>query len=243
MARKRNTWFQFKQFRVDQDSCGMKVTFDACLFGALIDVTHSQRILDIGTGTGLLSLMVAQRCNAHIDAVELEADAVIQARNNVEKSPWSHQLSVIHSAIQDLPEETGLYDTIICNPPFFENSLKAENSQRNIARHTDTLDFSDLVEVISQKLTISGVAWILLPITSSVLFMKHVNTREDLRLTAQVNMRSVALKPDHRHALAIEKITVNTDSLINTTGIIGRTPNGEYSSHVKELLTPYFLSI
>ncbi|MET4758482.1 tRNA1(Val) (adenine(37)-N6)-methyltransferase [Endozoicomonas sp. NE40] len=152
MARKSNTYFQFKQFRVDQDQCAMKVTMDACLFGALVDVEESQRILDIGTGTGLLSLMAAQRSSAHIDAVELDDDAARQARQNVAQSPWSDRITVTQSAIQQFFGAPDGYDTIICNPPFFENSLKAANDKRTMARHTESLSFSDLVQATSRLL-------------------------------------------------------------------------------------------
>ena len=204
MARQSNPYFQFKQFRVNQGQCAMKVTLDACLFGALVNVEDSRRILDIGTGTGLLSLMAAQRSSAHIDAVELDSEAAYQAQQNVDQSPWQHRLQVVHSAVQDLP--TGAqYDTIICNPPFFENSLRAPDERRNRARHTDTLSFSQLAESIDQFLENDGMAWVLLPTVSTPSFLREINNRVSLCLYSSTAIRSSEERHSHRNVLTVKK--------------------------------------
>ena len=135
-----NQYFQFKQFTVQQDACAMKVTTDACLFGAWVanringlDL-KGKHFLDIGTGTGLLSLMVAQQTDASIDAVEIETAAANQAQENFEQSPWNNKLFLHNSSIQTfIPQHK--YDFIFTNPPFFFNDLKSKNHARNIALH------------------------------------------------------------------------------------------------------------
>ena len=121
------------------DRCAMKVGTDGVLLGAWADVVSARNILDIGTGTGLISLMMAQRCNARIRAVDIDADAVEQARGNVAASPWQDRIEVELQDICHFTSET-LFDVIVSNPPYFTDSLKCPGKQRNIARHTDFLE-------------------------------------------------------------------------------------------------------
>lgn len=130
-----NSYFQFRQFRVEQDRCAMKVCTDSCLFGAWVPVAHDpQRILDIGTGTGLLALILAQRTQARIDAVELHPGAAQQAMENTANSPWPDRIRVHQGDIVDYRAETP-YDLIVCNPPFFEHSLASDDDGEKLAKH------------------------------------------------------------------------------------------------------------
>src|SRR5262245_3491214 len=128
-----NNYFQFKQFTIHQDRCAMKVTTDSCLFGAWVASRESaarsspgtrRRILDIGGGTGLLALMLAQRTNAFIDSIEIDKDAFQQAEENVKASPWSDRISLYHGDAREFSFQHK-YQTIICNPPFYEKELKS----------------------------------------------------------------------------------------------------------------------
>ncbi|UYM16978.1 tRNA1(Val) (adenine(37)-N6)-methyltransferase [Endozoicomonas euniceicola] len=242
MARKSNPYFQFKQFRVNQGQCAMKVTLDACLFGALVDVEDSRRILDIGAGTGLLSLMAAQRSFAHIDAVELDSEAACQAQQNFDQSPWQQRLQVIHSAVQDLPAGTQ-YDTIICNPPFFENSLRAPDERRNIARHTDTLSFSQLAESINQLLENDGMAWVLLPTVSTPSFLREINSRTRLCLYSSTVIRSSEERNSHRNALAIKKLSQSQPYIASEKRVTIYDKDHRYTQQVTRLLEDYFLKL
>src|SRR5688572_25058776 len=139
-----NTYFQFKQFTIHQDRSAMKVTTDACLFGAWCATEINQdnkRLLDIGTGTGLLSLMIAQKNKLLIDAVEIEEQAAVQAVENVKASPWKESVHVIHKNIRDFNSEKK-YNYIISNPPFYENELSGERMEKNIAHHDAGLKMS-----------------------------------------------------------------------------------------------------
>ena len=231
----KNSYFQFKQFRVNQDKCGMKVTSDACLFGAMVDVEHSKRILDIGAGTGLLSLMAAQRSSAHIDAVELDDSATEQTRENFLNSPWAVQLNVHHCAIQTFSADS--YDTIICNPPFFTDSLKAPCEKRTLARHTDSLEFSELAMAIQRLLNSSGKAWLLLPIEAAERFIKIIQSTSELFLHQKITLRTPSKKQPHRAVLVINKeesgYTERCVAMFKSANV--------FSDSAKPLLEPYYL--
>ena len=154
--------FTFKQFEVRQERCAMKVGTDGVLLGAWARVGHCHRVLDMGTGTGLVALMTAQRSQAHIVAIDLDADAVAQATENAFSSPWSSRIQVVEAdarAVSDIHP----FDAILCNPPFFENSLKCPDSARTMARHTDTLTFDELARSASRLLSPEGELSVVIP--------------------------------------------------------------------------------
>ena len=158
---------RFKQFALAQDRCAMKIGTDGVLLGAWASCEEANTILDIGTGTGLIALMLAQRnLLAKIDAVEINADAAQQATENMQQSPWANRLTVFTSSLQIFAQEKKAkkYDLIVSNPPFFSNSLHSPKSKsRNQARHTDTLSFSDLLLYTSQLLSLDGHFCLILP--------------------------------------------------------------------------------
>lgn len=168
--------FTFKQFVVHQSRCAMKVGTDGVLLGAWAHVASCRHILDLGTGTGLVSLMAAQRSRAHIVAVDLDADAVAQAADNVAASPWSERISVLQADARTLgcegspwaesfPSGTPapLFDAILCNPPFFAHSLKSPDAARTMARHTDTLSFDELAHTAARLLAPRGELSVVIP--------------------------------------------------------------------------------
>ena len=158
-----NPYFAFKQFTVRHDRCAMKVGTDGVLLGAWTDLSHSRRILDIGTGTGLIALMLAQRCmDARITAIDLDSAAVEQAQENIQASPWKDRIEALQQDICTYPPN-GTFDTIVSNPPYFIDSLKCPDGQRNTARHTDTLDADRLIGKVSELLTSDGRFSIILP--------------------------------------------------------------------------------
>jgi tRNA1Val (adenine37-N6)-methyltransferase len=160
----RNSYFQFKQFRIEQGRAAMKVSTDACIQGAWTPVSSIvSSALDIGTGTGLLSLMLAQRNKkVSIDAIELDSEAAQQAKDNVASSPWKERITVMEADVRTFPF-TRSYDLVICNPPFFSNSLLGPRDERNKARHTLSLSFQELFEVIRDNLADGGYGSIMLP--------------------------------------------------------------------------------
>jgi tRNA1Val (adenine37-N6)-methyltransferase len=157
-----NPYFSFKQFTVRHDRCAMKVGTDGVLLGAWTDVTGVRRLLDVGTGTGLIALMLAQRnAVAQIDAIDIDGDAVAQARENVLASPWSERIRVMEGDVC-LYEGRAAYDLIVSNPPYF-NALKCPDAQRHAARHTDSLSFRGLTAAASRLLTAEGRLAVVIP--------------------------------------------------------------------------------
>ena len=158
-----NSFFTFKQFTIHHDRCAMKVGTDGVLLGAWVNLRNSHRILDIGTGTGLIALMMAQRCNdSNITAIDIDTEAVSQANENIQASPWKERVIAMQQDIRSFhPDES--FDTIVSNPPYFVNSLKSSDSQRNTARHTDSLSAEDLMQKAAELLTEDGHFSIILP--------------------------------------------------------------------------------
>lgn len=234
-----NDYFQFKEFTIHQGDCAMKVSTDACYFGAIVDVSKAKSILDIGAGTGLLSLMIAQRSNAQINAVELDENAFNQARKNVEESPWSFQIT--HSSVQDYTlTNNSEFDHIICNPPFFVNSMKSEAKERNMARHTDTLSFDDLNDSIKRLLSDSGKASILLPISEKERFLASAS-KANLHLINQITFKDKPSSND-RKARVILVLSKHNKPVEKTMHYL-KNEDGEYSEEFKVLLKPYYLHL
>jgi len=160
-----NPYFSFKQFTVYHDRCAMKVGIDGVLLGVWCNVQDNGKILDIGTGTGLIALMLAQRCNSEIDAIDIDANAVLQAADNIDHSPWSTRLNVEEISLQDFATNTEKrYDLIVSNPPYFVNSLKAPCEERSTARHTGSLTHEELISNAIILLQPTGRICIILPV-------------------------------------------------------------------------------
>jgi len=164
-----NSYFQFKQFTVHQDKCAMKVTTDACLFGAWTaqevrsQVSGVRSLLDIGAGTGLLSLMLAQKNpGANIMAIEIDKDAASQARENFDASPWKDRVAVIEGDVTH-HAFPGKFDLLISNPPFYEKELRSGTERKNIAYHSDNLTLQELLQAIKTNLSADGNFFLLLP--------------------------------------------------------------------------------
>jgi tRNA1Val (adenine37-N6)-methyltransferase len=157
--------FHFKQFSIDDSKAAMKIGTDAVLLGAWTPCNYGNRILDIGTGSGILTIMMAQRNpDVEIDAVEIDPDATAQAKLNAQLSPWNDRIHIFNLSVQEFSlAKMNSYNLIICNPPFFTNSLKAPDNKRNLARHNNSLPVEDLLESTSKMLTEDGKAVFIIP--------------------------------------------------------------------------------
>lgn len=163
--------FKFKQFVIHQDKCAMKVGTDAVLLGALADGSKAASILDIGTGTGIISIMLAQKTTAEIDAIDIDDFAYEQAKENVRLSPWSSKINVYHISLQEYALSCRKkYDLIVSNPPYFVDASKAPAKARNKARHSeDSLPFDELAKGVEKLLRRGGHFCVILPYKESGL--------------------------------------------------------------------------
>jgi len=167
----RNNWFEFKQFRIEQHRAAMKVGTDGVLLGAWTPVGEAQRILDVGTGTGLIALMLAQRSASIIDAIEIDTPASEEARFNFEQSKWNSRLKVINMDFFPFSGlSSGSYDLIVSNPPYFVNSLKSSNKALAVARHNQMLTFQNLISGARKLLENNGRFCVIIPFGSFTEF-------------------------------------------------------------------------
>jgi tRNA1Val (adenine37-N6)-methyltransferase len=235
-----NTHFAFKQFTIHQDQTAMKVTTDACILGAYTDTKDALTILDIGAGTGLLSLMLAQKSDAKIDAVETDKNAYNQAVGNINQSVFNDKIRVYNVTIQSyIPnlDATGFsYDLIISNPPFFHNHLKSEKVSRNNSLHTDTLSFEDLLSSVLRLLSPNGIFVVLLPAYER-LILEQLAIEKELHPQKKLTIR-------HRKGGKILRIITTfgriKKEIINEELII-KNPDESYSIDFQTLLKDYYL--
>lgn len=160
-----NPFFSFKQFTVYHHRCAMKVGIDGVLLGTWADVNCANKVLDIGTGSGLIALMLAQRSNAHITAIDIEPNAVLQIEENIENSPWKDRIRSKEISIQQFAATTDeKFDLIVSNPPYFVNSLKNISANKTTARHTDSLTHEELMIGAKKILADNGRICLILPV-------------------------------------------------------------------------------
>jgi tRNA1Val (adenine37-N6)-methyltransferase len=239
-----NAYFDFKQFRIAQDRCAMKVSTDACIQGAWLATVFRQNnpatILDIGAGTGLLSLMLAQEVpHALITAVEINEDACVQAAENVRNSPWAERVQVCGKALQDM-DDTSLYDAIICNPPFFHNHLESQDSHRSMARHSHTLSKEVLAEKVAQLLSADGKAGILYPASEWDAWIR-IARKAGLHIHSQLLIRPHLHKAPNR---VVGLMSRQAHPQTETTELcIYESGSRTYTPEFIDLLNPYYLHL
>jgi tRNA1Val (adenine37-N6)-methyltransferase len=166
-----NNYFSFKQFTIRQDKCAFKVGTDGVLLGAYADVAGAKRILDIGTGTGLIALMLAQRCEAEIAAIEPDRDSYEQACSNIESSRWSSRVKAENTYLQNFKPAGIRFDLIVTNPPFFTNSLKNPDPVKAAARHKDTLSSDELLKGVTRLMAEDGRLQVIMPYAEGNIFI------------------------------------------------------------------------
>ncbi|MEO0066171.1 MAG: hypothetical protein RI983_1497 [Bacteroidota bacterium] len=240
-----NSFFSFKSFTVHQDKAAMKVCTDACLFGAWTALhtlkPDTQHILDIGTGTGLLSLMLAQFTRAKIDAVDIDKSAAIQAEENFNKCPWKEQLFVHHQSLEDFTGgQQKKFDLIICNPPFFENQLKSIQNDRNLAMHSQQFSLNLLAGSMADVLSDNGIGSVLLPYQRS---SEWLTIAQKNQLTV---FRSCSVKQTQDHPFFRSMFLLHKSAMMSKTGLtekreeISIKMGPDYSPEFKTILKPYY---
>jgi tRNA1Val (adenine37-N6)-methyltransferase len=251
-----NTFFQFKKFIVHQAHTSMKVCTDACLFGAWTahdqELINAKSILDIGTGTGLLSLLLAQaNNNATITAVEIEEAAATEAVSNFKSSPWADQLNLVHDAIQDYSNHANtVYDIIITNPPFYEGDLESPDENKNTAAHSTALPWKVLIENATKLLSEGGSFYVLVP-TLRAYTMQKLCDNNGLQLVAEVLVHNTAKNLPIRAMQKFVKLqtgqidTEKTNDIpqVKRTKIFIKDADNNYSPEFIALLKDYYLHL
>jgi tRNA1Val (adenine37-N6)-methyltransferase len=229
--------FKFKQFEVDQTGCAMKINTDGVLLGATVTHLSPTAILDIGTGTGVIALMLAQRFpSANIHAVEIDEQAAETAGKNFQLSVFNDRLSIHHEAIEK-HDHAGQFDLIVSNPPFFVNDLKSEEFRKGIARHADEDFFSMLVKKSSALLADEGMIWLILPVKQAdevIGIAAHYN----LSLVERVHIHSDQHKPTFRQMICLKK----GEAVLKESDFYIYASLKEHTAEYKELLKDFFLA-
>lgn len=234
--------FSFKQFHIHDSHCGMPVSTDGVILGAWAPLTEAKHILDIGAGSGLLSLMAAQRSRAQITAIEVDSHATLDCQHNIHHSPWAERITLIQGCVTLWAQTSDQkYDHILCNPPYFNNGPQSKDQRRATARHTDTLNFDMLLNTIKSRLSPDGRASLILPQASLKRFLSLLSQYE-LTLLARVDIASVASKTPQRHLLLL---THQTSLLhpVHVTQLTIKNHSGAYSQEMIELTRDFYLKM
>jgi tRNA1Val (adenine37-N6)-methyltransferase len=233
-----NQEFAFKQFKIRQDKCAMKVGTDAVLLGSWVNTTNANTILDIGTGTGIIALMLAQRSNAIIDAIDIDENAFLQANENVGASKWKEHIRVHHISLQQFSQEhPDKFDLIVSNPPYFVDSSKASEASRSNARHTDQLPYHHLLNGVLSLLNPQGKFYVILPTKESEQF-RDLAEENKLFLTKLTRVITRTDKPEKRWLMRFEftRKSFSEDSIT-----IEADARHSYTDEYKELTKEYYL--
>lgn len=227
--------FQFKKFSVEQDRTAMKIGTDGVLLGAWTPIENNPfSVLDIGTGTGIIALMLAQRSHAEqIDALEIDEDAYEQATDNFENSPWNDRLFCFHAGLDEFVEEPeDEYDLIVSNPPFYSEDYKSDNEQRDLARFQDAMPFEDLIEAAALLLSENGIFSVIIPFKEEEKFLALANEYELYPLkitrvkgtpTSEIKRSLLAFSRNEISNFPIDELIIETARHIYTPEYIALT--------------------
>lgn len=225
--------FKFKQFTVTDECCAHKVGTDGVLLGAWAELIGAHRILDIGTGSGLIALMAAQRTQqAIVTGIDTDTPSVEQALKNVAASPFAHRVNIVQADVQEF--QATPYDHIICNPPYHSESLLPPDSRRAAARHTHALTLSTLISHAARLLTVNGMFHLILPTTAQAE-VATASTAQGMHLVRLTLVRTTATKPPKRMLMSWQRtdmpLPLNRSELILTDSDGHRTPEHDALTH------------
>ncbi len=235
-----NDSFAFKQFTIKQNKCAMKVSTDAVLLGAWVVPNGSNFILDIGTGTGVIALMLAQKSNATILAIDIDKDSTEQATHNVAQSVFNKKVNVVHTSFQEITKtHTQKFNLIVTNPPYFIDSLKSTGDNRKYARHNDLLPFDDLIDGVKKLLEDKGKFCLILPKNEAIIF-RELAQQKGLYLSKLMRVRTKpSIETEKRHLMQFEfKETEFSESTL----IIESEKHFDYTQEYKTLTKDYYLN-
>jgi tRNA1Val (adenine37-N6)-methyltransferase len=230
--------FHFRKFSVEDDQSSMRIGTDAVLLGAWIDPENRTEILDIGTGCGVIALMMAQKSNATITAIDIDEDSARQASANFRNSPWNGRLNAIHGSFQEFFRLPGRsFGLIMTNPPYFRNSLRSPLKSRNFARHDDQLNTDDLLTGVSRMLCTDGKFCLILPAVDATSF-QSVAKEHDLFLVRQLQVKS---KPGTKPKRIAMEFSFSPPGPVITEEIILRREDNSFTDAYRELTKDFYL--
>jgi len=231
--------FSFKHFTVNDELCAMKVGTDGVLLGAWAQ--GGKRVLDVGTGSGLIAMMMAQRFpDAEIRAIDIDEDACVQAKLNVEKNAFAGRISVENVSLQQFAKkENDAFDAIVCNPPFFDNALKNPDNKRRLARHTDSLPFRELFDYSAKLLSDAGILSVVIPCENLERFLAE-SYISGLFVVRQVLVKTVARKAPRRCLIAFSK---KRNVEVEQSCELLQNEDGSRSEWYKKLTYNFYLDI
>lgn len=232
-----NQYFDFKHFRIEQGRCSMKVGTDGVLLGAWFPMESGKRVLDIGTGTGLIAIMAAQRGAESVTGVEIDPVAAEQAHGNALNSPWADEIAIKCTDISRFTAGYG-FDRIVCNPPFFRDSLRCPDPGRNIARHNDSLSYEKLAGCAANLLVPDGLLCLVLPYDAVDVFAKCA-LNEGLNLCKRTDVVTVPGKAPKRSLVAFESQCRSLDKDVLSICDSDGKETSEYIELVKEFYLKY----
>ena len=231
-------FFQFKQFKVYHGKSSMKVGTDAVLLGCYLPIENCKNILEIGCGSGVISLVAAQRSEASILGIDIHKDSVLQAQQNYDISPWASLLTSQQISLQELAENNNQrFDCIMSNPPFFENSMKSPSSKRNLARHNDSLSPTDLILSVKKLLNPNGILSLVLPKTEGEDLIR-LSIKHGFFLKKKVLVFPKASKDYNRVIFDLIQVPMPT----TCEKLIIREENNEYTVKYRELTKDFYLA-
>ena len=232
--------FRFKQFSVEDDRSTMLIGTDAILLGAWAEPSIAKSILEIGTGCGVISLMLAQQSNAHIDAIDIDEESVKQAESNFRQSPWNDQLHPQLISLQEFTVKSGKqYDLVITNPPYFIDSLQSPSEKKNRARHTTKLSRNELIKSIRSLLKPEGDFLIILPFEESRK-LSVLAEEEGLTLRKQMNVSPKAGKPFNRILSSYCSFICESAT---SEDLVIRGSDNRFTREYITFTNPYYLSL
>jgi len=233
-----NPWFRFKQFIIRQDRSSFKVGTDGVLLGAWVDLEGVRSVLDVGTGTGLLALMLAQRSGAKITAVEIDRKSFEEAEENVNESQWCNRIAVIHCPLQDFTPGMK-YDLVISNPPFFQDSLRPGDPGKSLSRHDTRLSLKDLALTVPHLMKDKGRFCLILPVEESKI-MERYCFEAGLNLHRLLEIRP---KPGHAVKRHLLEFRFNPSEVLHRDElIIEHASRHDYTEEYRELTREFYLN-
>ncbi len=235
-----NDSFEFKKFKIKHDKCAMRVGTDAVLLGAWVVPNGSKSILDIGTGSGVIAMMLAQKSNAKILAIDIDKESTTQAAENVQNSMFANQVQILHDSFQHFAATTeSRFDLIVTNPPYFVDSLKNSSDTKATARHNDSLSYNDLLTGVKRLLSDKGKFCLILPTKEAAQFREQAKTK-GLYLSKLLRIRTRMEKDtEKRHLMQFEfKETEFSESTL----VIEADSHRNYTDQYKEFTKEYYIN-